>query len=171
MSASRSLRLLDSAVEAVATTAFVVMFAAAIGQVVFRYVLHLSVPWTEELARVLFTWSMLLGIAIAIRRNEHINVEVLTIRLPPRGRAALLLLFGILILALLISLARGTLVMIALTWSTYLIALDWLREGWLYVVQLAAIVLMMLYTGLGMAGQARALRASGQPAEDGPAAS
>lgn len=155
----RSLRLLDSAVETMATIAFVIMFAAAVAQVVFRYVLHIPVPWTEELARVLFTLSMLLGIAIAIRRNEHINVDVLLVRLGPRTRAAVLLLFNLLILALLASLVRGTVAMIALTWSTYLIALDWLREGWLYVAQLAALLLMILYSLLRVAEQARALLA------------
>lgn len=168
MRAARMLRLLDVTVEGVATLAFIAMFVAALAQVLFRYVLHVSVPWTEELARVLFTWSMLLGIAIAIRRDEHIRVELLTRRLSQRGRAALLLVFQLMILALLASLARGTVAMIVLTWDTYLIALDWLREGYLYVVQLAAIALMALYTALRGVDGARVVVCGGSEGASPP---
>ena len=157
MFGSRTLRLLDGAVEAVATAAFIVMFLAALAQVLFRYVLQLPVPWTEELARTLFTWSMLFGIAVAIRRDEHIRVEVLTGRLGPRARAALLLLFHFLVLALLASLARGTAAMLQLTWGNQLISLDWMHEGHLYLVQLAAVALMILSTALGLARNMRML--------------
>ena len=158
------LRLLDRAVETVATAAFIVMFAAALAQVLFRYVLHLPVPWTEELARVLFTWAMLLGIALAIRTGEHIRVEALADRLPPRGRILLELAFQLLIVLFLLMLARGTLRMMDVTWNNYLIALGWMRTGYLYLAQLIAIGLMLLYLALRIADGFRAL--GGRDARD-----
>jgi len=141
----RPLRYLDWTVEAVATAAFIVMFGATILQVVVRYVLFIPIPWTEELARILFTWSMLLGIAVAIRTRENIRVEALLRRLGVRGRALVELLFGLIILLLLLSLARGTTTMLRVTWDSYMIALDWVRTGYLYAGQLVAIVLMIFY--------------------------
>ena len=41
------------------------MLLATGGQVLFRYALRISVPWTEELARILFIQTMFFGIAIA----------------------------------------------------------------------------------------------------------
>ena len=142
---SGPLRLLDHIVETVATAAFIVMFAAALLQVLVRYVLHIPVPWTEELARVLFTLAMLLGIALAIRQGEHIQVEALANRLPRRGRLVVEFAFQLLILLLLLVLARGTLRMLAVTWNTHLIALGWLRTGYLYLAQLIALGLMLFY--------------------------
>lgn len=158
------LRLLDRAVETVATAAFIVMFAAALAQVLFRYVLQIPVPWTEELARVLFTWAMLLGIALAIRTGEHIRVEALADRLPPRARILLELAFQLLIVLFLLMLARGTLRMMDVTWNNYLIALGWMRTGYLYLAQLVAIGLMLLYLALRIADGIRAL--SGRSARD-----
>jgi TRAP-type C4-dicarboxylate transport system permease small subunit len=158
---SGPLRLLDGLVETVATAAFIVMFAAALLQVLVRYVLHVPVPWTEELARVLFTLAMLLGIALAIRTGEHIRVEALAQRLPRRGRLVLELAFQLLILILLLVLARGTLRMLDVTWNTHLIALSWLRTGHLYLAQLIAVGLMLLYLLARIAEGVRALWAAG----------
>lgn len=141
----RPLRYLDWTVEAVATAAFIVMFGATILQVVVRYVLFIPIPWTEELARILFSWSMLLGIAVAIRTRENIRVEALLARFGPRGRRVVELLFGLVILLLLLSLARGTITMLRVTWESYMISLDWLRTGYLYAGQLVAIILMIVY--------------------------
>jgi TRAP-type C4-dicarboxylate transport system permease small subunit len=138
------LRYLDRTVEAVATAAFIVMFGAAVLQVVARYVLFVPIPWTEELARILFSWSMLLGIAVAIRRREHVRVLALIERFPAPLRTALELVFAVVILLLLLSLGRGTLQMARVTWNSHLIALDWVRTGYLYAGQLVAIGLMIL---------------------------
>jgi TRAP-type C4-dicarboxylate transport system permease small subunit len=138
------LRYLDRTVEAVATAAFIMMVGATMLQVVARYVLLIPIPWTEELARILFSWSMLLGIAVGIRRREHVRVEALLERFPATVRKLLELLFACTILVLLLSLARGTLAMARVTWNSHLIALDWVRTGYLYAAQLAAIALMIL---------------------------
>ena len=159
--ASGPLRMLDRIVETIATAAFIVMFAAALLQVLVRYVLHIPVPWTEELARVLFTLAMLLGIALAIRNGEHIRVEALADRLPRRRRLVLELAFQLLILVLLLVLARGTLRMLDVTWNSYLIALSWLRTGYLYLAQLIALGLMLLYLVARMVEGLRALGGGG----------
>lgn len=74
-------------------------------QVIFRYVLGEALPFSEELARYLFVWSVALGTALALRKHAHIGVEVFVERLPVRFRelavitATLLnlLFFGLLI--------------------------------------------------------------------------
>ena len=138
------MRWLDRTVEAVATAAFIVMFGAALLQVMARYVFLISIPWTEELARMLFAWSMLLGIAVGIRRREHVRVMALLERFPAPARTVLELTFPLVILVLLLSLARGTLQMARVTWGSYMVVLDWVRTGYLYVGQLIAIALMIL---------------------------
>jgi TRAP-type C4-dicarboxylate transport system permease small subunit len=51
-------------------------------EVIFRYVLHLPLFWTEELARYCLVWTSLLGAAVALKRGEHIAVTFFLERLP-----------------------------------------------------------------------------------------
>jgi len=55
-------------------------------QVIFRYVLHNSLSFSEELARYLFVYTIFLGIPIIARQDGHIAVEILTQKL--KGRVA-----------------------------------------------------------------------------------
>jgi len=55
-------------------------------QVIFRYVLHNSLTFSEELARYLFVWTVFLCSAVVARDNGHIIVGVLTERL--KGKKA-----------------------------------------------------------------------------------
>ena len=55
-------------------------------QVIFRYVFHNSLTFSEELARYLFVWTVFLCSAVVARDNGHIIVGVLTERL--RGKKA-----------------------------------------------------------------------------------
>ncbi|MGQ9369983.1 TRAP transporter small permease [Azospirillum sp. ST 5-10] len=56
--------------------------------VAMRYLLNAPVPWTDELIGYLLVGVVMLAAADALRRGEHIAVDVLTERLGPRGRRA-----------------------------------------------------------------------------------
>ena len=56
---------------------FAVMVAAVVIEVVARYVFHRPLLWTEEVAKLAFTWLAFLGAAITARHSEHIQVETL----------------------------------------------------------------------------------------------
>lgn len=56
---------------------FAAMVISLILQVVFRYVLQISVAWTEELARFLCIWTVFLGAAPAFYEDDHITVDAL----------------------------------------------------------------------------------------------
>jgi len=124
---------------------FIGMLLSTGGQVLFRYVLRISVPWTEELARILFIQTMFFGIAVAIRENEHIVVDFLFKKMNIRLQVFGHLLYNGTIFIFLCFLARGTLAMTKMTWGSYMISLDWIRTGYLYMGELIAIVCMMLY--------------------------
>ncbi|WP_051340930.1 TRAP transporter small permease [Azospirillum halopraeferens] len=63
---------------------------ASLGLVVWaigmRYLLNTPVPWTDELVGYLLVAIVMLAAADALRRGEHIAVDVLTDRLSGRGR-------------------------------------------------------------------------------------
>ncbi len=55
-------------------------------QVFFRYALNHSLFWSEELARYLLVWLTFLGATVAYYRGLHPGVNVLTSRLPQKGK-------------------------------------------------------------------------------------
>jgi len=60
--------------------------AAVTLQVISR-LLGASLPWTEELARILFIWTAFLGMAVGFRRVEHPRVMLLPNAAPAAARA------------------------------------------------------------------------------------
>ena len=63
---------------------FAAMTLAAILGVFFRYVMQSPFMWTEEVARYLLVWMGFTAINIALRRGQHIKVEVLSTLAPPK---------------------------------------------------------------------------------------
>lgn len=61
---------------------FLVMVGLCILQVICRYVLKVSLSFTEELARFLFIWTTFLGTAMALKKNKHVKMELLVQSLP-----------------------------------------------------------------------------------------
>ena len=53
-----------------------VMSVVVLAQVLFRIV-HLSIPWSEELSKYLLIWSTFLGAAICIRKGSLVGLEFL----------------------------------------------------------------------------------------------
>ena len=55
-------------------------------QVISRYVFNYPFDWPEEMARYLFVWVALLGVALALRRGAHFSIDALVKRFPARWR-------------------------------------------------------------------------------------
>jgi len=66
----------------------VVLLTALIGYSVFwRYVLGVPIAWTDELSGYLVVLMVMTGVSEALRRGDHINVDLLVGRLtPPKQR-------------------------------------------------------------------------------------
>ena len=79
------------------------MFAAFVLQIVFRYILNLSVGWTNEISVVLWIWIVLFGAAFVVREVEEIRFDFFWAGAGDRARRvmqiicamALVVLFGI----------------------------------------------------------------------------
>ena len=67
--------------------------------VLVRYVIPLPLTFTEELARYLMIWMALLAVSSGIAHREHIGVEFVFTRLPPRVRRWLAVAFDVIAFA------------------------------------------------------------------------
>ncbi len=70
-------------VDVPALVLFVVLAAVVLLQFVSRYILNDSVAWTEEIARYLLIGAVYAGSVTALRKGEHIFLEVVYRRVYP----------------------------------------------------------------------------------------
>jgi TRAP-type transport system small permease protein len=105
-------RLIWKLIEATALVAFAVMLALVMLQVVFRYIMKVSVPWTEEAARWFYAWQIFLGSSLAMRDRLHLQITVFLDRFSGKPRAFLDLLTALTGLGFLIGIIWGSLLMI-----------------------------------------------------------
>ena len=60
-----------------------VMVVSVSAQVLWRYAFNSPLHWTEEIARICLIITTFLGSALAIQKNVHFRIDVLTKKLPP----------------------------------------------------------------------------------------
>jgi len=90
-------RWLSLGLEAVAVLGFSVMCISLILQVVFRYVVQMVAPWTEELARFACIWSTFLGAAICFEERAHIKIDFIIAKVTRKATNNLLLVIDIIV--------------------------------------------------------------------------
>jgi len=75
------------------------------GNVISRYGFGYTPIWSEELSRFLVVWSIFIGVAIGVRKNQHIGVDALIRFLPHKLKLAsevLLNLIGVVVIGILV---------------------------------------------------------------------
>jgi len=60
----------------------VALLLIVLAQIVSRYVFNSSLSWTEEAARYLMIWGVLLGVSLAYLNGYLISIEIFVDRLP-----------------------------------------------------------------------------------------
>lgn len=90
-------RWLSLSLEAGAVVTFLVMCISLILQVVFRYVLQIIAPWTEELARFACIWSTFLCAAICFEERAHIKIDFVIAKVSRKATSNILLLIDIIV--------------------------------------------------------------------------
>jgi TRAP-type C4-dicarboxylate transport system permease small subunit len=90
---TRSLDAFAWVLEHVVALAFATLFAVVVLNIVLRNVAGIAWLWIPAVARLLFVWIVFLGVAAALRRNEHLVVDFFQRRMPRRLQKAVV--FGI----------------------------------------------------------------------------
>jgi len=96
-----------------------------------------SYIWTEEMARFLFIWSIMIGAMLGVREGTHFEVDVWP-QLGARGAAALRIVSGIAILAL----------AIVFLWF----GIEFTRFAWNRISELAELPLWLIHVAWPLAG-------------------
>ena len=64
----------------------IILFSSMIiilaSQVFTRYILSFTLPWAEQLTRVMFVWITFAGISLAVSKRMHLRVTAITMIIP-----------------------------------------------------------------------------------------
>jgi TRAP-type transport system small permease protein len=121
---------------------FFMLFIATIGtvmvlivftNVVFRYVFHTTIPWSEELARFLFIWVTFTGAILANDRSEHMRLDFVVALFKNKIGKALEIIAYLIVITLLVFLIQGSIRYTISQWDWKSSALG-VRHGLVYMV-------------------------------------
>ncbi|MCE9663886.1 TRAP transporter small permease [Halomonas sp. M5N1S17] len=119
-------RWLTVLMEHLIATILVALIVSVSANVIGRSLLNHSLPWADELARMLFIWLIFIGAAAAFARYEHIAVDFLVRRLKPRAAHVLYLIQHLIITGLMGVLIWGGYVVISRsTGRTAILGVPW----------------------------------------------
>ena len=107
---SKLLDVIEKIEKAFLAAAMAVMIVDMIYQVIMRYIFNSANAWSEELARYLFIFEVMIAAAIAVRKNSHLQIDVLINCFKPRTKTIFTIvstLVGIVFLAFLLVYSIG----------------------------------------------------------------
>jgi len=94
-----------SVIEAILFVQMIALLALILLQVLTRYVLQAAVPWTEEIARMLLVWLVMLGAAVATERSTHYLIVIFIEKFRGMARISVLIatnILGLIFLAVMV---------------------------------------------------------------------
>lgn len=94
-------KIINQILKAVVVLMLGVMSIVVFAQVVFRIV-HLSIPWSEELSKYLLIWSTFLGSALCIRRKSLVGLEFFLNSMTKRNQKILQTVLNLIVCAMLL---------------------------------------------------------------------
>jgi TRAP-type C4-dicarboxylate transport system permease small subunit len=132
-----------------AITAMLMLFMVVLTllQVASRYAFEVSLPWTEEMARLDLIYLTFFGSIVAFQRREHLKVEVLVHVLPVGMRKWLALLIDLASMGVLGLVVWQGIPLLRRFWPVLSAALEWPTTVFYFPVVFGCLV-MFVYTAL-----------------------
>ncbi|WP_309084942.1 TRAP transporter small permease subunit [Chelativorans sp.] len=129
---------------------FGAMLLLVTAQIFFRFGLQVSVPWTEDVSRLLFIYVVYLGASAAFHERAMIVIDTVPSLWP--GTAGGLALISSVVTALVTAfLFYASIPMVASSWNTSLPTVSWISNGWAYLAFTISFGLMLLHSGAHVA--------------------
>ncbi|HYD65511.1 TRAP transporter small permease [Azospirillum sp.] len=110
---------LEKVTEWVMALMLAVMVALVFGNVVLRYMFNSGIVAAEEIARLMFVWLVFLGATLALRHQQHLGLELVQVRLPPKVRRACAVVSHLLMLYALWLFVEGSWIQLLIGMETY----------------------------------------------------
>lgn len=123
---------------------FSCMSIAVFIQIIFRYLLHQPIYWSEEFPRFILIWLTFLGSAIAMKNRSHLSISLLTNRLAVQKRIWVQFFANLLSLLFISILVWGGIIIAILTMPNRTAALQ-MPTGLVYLAVPVGGIIMIIY--------------------------
>lgn len=139
--------VLDRILSCVTIATMALMSLLIFAQVIFRYILHFPLSWSEELSTYLFTIGTFLGAVVVLRANKHIRVTAF-LKLIKNTNITRVITFGadllMMVLCLLVCINSGTIISQLLKVGQVAASMPWLKTSYIYACVPVSMGLMVL---------------------------
>lgn len=142
---SKLYKRIKTVYENFATLLFIGFVFCILLQIFARYVIKVSVPWTEELARYIMIIVSFLGAAIVSRKGDHLGAYFIRDKTKGRVRGLVYTLNSLVVLGVLCLMFQGALKMRSSVSEVISSVMPWFGRKWLYDAALVGITLMIIY--------------------------
>ncbi len=123
---SKTLKYLDEKFEYILVALLLSSFTFLIFyEVCMRYLFHSPTDWAEELSRYVFVYMSYIAAALAVKRNQHIKVDIIRQYLPPQWQKAVDLFGHCCMIALSMVITVTTLQIMKMQWEMEQLAQAW----------------------------------------------
>lgn len=124
---------------------FTILVFCVIAQVAARYVLHIALPWTEEIARVLFIWVIFFGMVVVEAGDRGIRTTYFLTKMNTVARIIVLTIMDLASIAFCLMFFYGSITMAYETWGMQIGSIKWITGAVIYMPSCVAPVLMAYY--------------------------
>lgn len=131
-------------------TMLVILVILALLQVFFRYVLKVSVPWTEEAARMFYSFLIFTGVVLVEAENGQMKTTFFLEKLPVKVRFIIQAIINGVSILFCSGLIYGAIKMARSSWSYRMGSIPFLSTAVVYIPIIICMPFVILYLILQM---------------------
>jgi TRAP-type C4-dicarboxylate transport system permease small subunit len=123
----------------------IILVLLALAQILFRYVLEISVPWTEEVARMVYSFMIFTGVILVESENGHMKTTFLINKLPVERRIIFQSVINFMSIVFCGGLTYGAIRMIRSSWTYKMGSLPMISTAVVYIPIIIGMPLVIYY--------------------------
>ena len=137
------MKLLEKILTFLAGFSLLVVFGVVFAQVVQRYVFNIALPWSTDVIRIAFVYSVFLGMTLGVVKKSHLNIDFLVHSMPQSWKPFFDLLSNVVMFVFLAAVLRYSFPFIRGNLDQDMPYLN-LSMGWVYgIIPVSASVMML----------------------------
>ncbi len=148
------LGILDRALKYLLTLLIIILTVSVFLQVLIRFVFKYPLPWTEEVSRIAFVYSIFVGATIAVREKTHLNIDVLLVVLP-KGAAWVITVLGLILVGIFLGFVTWEGIALVRATGVQMTPVMQVPFQYLYLIVPASGALMLLYLVMALVDHLR----------------